>query len=230
VLVDPAGSALGFYAVAVATDIRGNVNVAVAARGEGGVFLSSQGGKSQTFTHIGLRGKQVRVLAVQHEGPRSFLWAGVRVPGNAPGEGAFRLEVTGSAADWRQFQQGWTGVSCLDLAFHESRVYAGTFDAGVLWLDTNQADPRWQAPMVGGGLPIRDAERLFHPVDTVAVNPEGTVLLAGGPEGVYCSRDAGMNYTYISGKEFLEKVTLPETWLFCSGAHDITVVSEHETH
>jgi hypothetical protein len=54
------------------------------------------------------------------------------------------------------------------------------------------------------------------------------MVMAGGAEGIYRSRDKGVNYRNASSKEFTEKVTLPETWLFVSGEHDVTVVSEDE--
>ena len=104
---------------------------------------------------------------------------------------------------------------------------AATFRMGVVWLDSNARDAPWQAPAIDCGLPIRDVGRL-HPVDTVAVDPANRLLLAGGPEGAYRSRDGGVKYEYCSSKEFTEKVTLPETWLFCSGEHDIEVVNENE--
>jgi hypothetical protein len=74
---------------------------------------------------------------------------------------------------------------------------------------------------------LRDrAQFLFHPVDTVA--SDGELIMAGGLEGVYLSRDGGSAYERASSKEYREVVTLPNTWLFCSGEHDITVVSEDE--
>ena len=51
-------------------------------------------------------------------------------------------------------------------------------------------------------------------------------MLAGGSNGVYRSNDHGVTYTSASNPVFSEKVTLPDTWLFVSGAHDIKVVSE----
>jgi hypothetical protein len=55
-------------------------------------------------------------------------------------------------------------------------------------------------------------------------------VLAGGPAGVYRSRD-GQRYEPAAGHDpGDQRVTLPQTWLFCSGEHDITVVNEDAVH
>src|SRR5262249_13800793 len=82
-LVDRADANRAFYAVVAATDARGTVNVAVAAQGMGGVFLSSEGGQPGTFRRAGLQGEDIRELAVQVDGPRRFLWAGAAAQGGA---------------------------------------------------------------------------------------------------------------------------------------------------
>jgi hypothetical protein len=63
-------------------------------------------------------------------------------------------------------------------------------------------------------------------VESLAATP--TVVMVGGAEGVYRSRDGGQTYYDCSGRTFTEAVTLPETWLFCSGEHEVQVVSENE--
>jgi hypothetical protein len=65
-------------------------------------------------------------------------------------------------------------------------------------------------------------------VDTVAVNPEETLIMSGGEAGAHCSHDEGETYDSCSDEEFPDKVTLPPTWLFCSGEHNITVETEDE--
>src|SRR5439155_3554527 len=45
---------------------------------------------------------------------------------------------------------------------------------------------------------------------------------------VYRSDDRGAIYMPASSSVFLDTVTLPDTWLFVSGAHDIKVESEDE--
>ena len=231
ILVETQNQDLGFYAVTASIDFRGAISVAVAARGTGGVYLSSQAGQPGTFANIGLKGEDVRVLSVQYDGPRSFLWAGVAVAGNEPGKGAFSWELRGSEAPpegWRQFQKGWVGGSCRSIAFLGTKVMAATHHAGVVWLDSNSRDAGWQGPAVGCGLAIRDVELIFQPVNAVAVDSDNRLILAGGPAGVYRSDNGGSQYENCSTREFKEKVTLPETWLFCSGQHDVDVVSEDE--
>jgi hypothetical protein len=66
----------------------------------------------------------------------------------------------------------------------------------------------------------------FHRVNDLAVDPEGRWLLAGGPEGIYRSNDEGLHYESCSRKEFVDTVTLPETWLFCSGEHEIDIAGQ----
>ena len=42
------------------------------------------------------------------------------------------------------------------------------------------------------------------------------------------SRDKGTSYQLCSSREYSDKVTLPDTWLFCSDKHEINVVSEDD--
>ncbi|HYO49494.1 MAG TPA: baseplate J/gp47 family protein [Chloroflexia bacterium] len=233
VLVDAANQKLGFYGVVASTDVRGVVSVAVSAENTGGVYLSTQGGRPNTFRHTGLRGEDIRELAVQYDGPRSFLWAGAATPGgDDPGRGLFSWELRGSEdppEGWRPFGKGWTGGSCRGIAFLGTKVLAASHRAGVLRLDPNARDAAWQPSDVRCGLPLRDPGR-FHPVNTVAADPEARLVMAGGSEGVFLSEDNGATYKSSSSKEFLDKVTLPQTWLFVSGEHDIIVVGEDEAN
>jgi hypothetical protein len=254
VLVDPADPDLGFYAVAAATGVRGEVSVAVAAQENGGVFLSSQmatGAAAGSFRRIGLQGEDVRVLGVQEAGVRSFLWAGLAVGSpSETGKGVLRWELPEAPEGWQPFAKGWKGGTCWALAFAGDTAFAASHQAGVLRLDSAAADPAWQAPEIGCGLPLRDAGRLLHPVKALAserpprptdrlaapreapepATPAGRerLLLAGGPLGVYRSTDGARRFTAAGSRELGDKVTLPPTWLFCSGEHDITVVSEDD--
>ncbi len=231
VLVDPTNQSLGFYSIAVSSDAWGVASVSVAARGEQGVYLSSHGGQPDTFKQIGLKRELVRVLSVQHLGPHRYLWAGIASAGKDPGKGCFRWRLTGSAdtpEGWRPFHTNWHAGSCRSLAFQGSRVFASSLLHGVLRLDTEQREPRWETPNVECGLPLRDIGRL-QPVDTVASNPEGELLMAAGSKGVYCSQDQGVQYKHYSSSEFSDEVTLPKNWLFCSGDHELNVESEDET-
>ena len=235
VQVDEGSQTRGFYAVAVTRTVRGTNIVAVAAQGAGGVLMSEAGGKSGTFKDTGLeKNLDVRVLEIEQDGPRAFLWAGVAIGGNDADRGCFRKAVEGSAEGWRNFVKGWTGGSCRGLAFQGAKIFAATHHSGIAWLDSSKEDPVWQSPGIRCGLPSREAtqNRIFQPVEAVAarLTDETNVLMAGGIEGVYRSDDGGTSYTDCSSNEFEKIVTIPETWLLCSGEHAIQVVSEDEQH
>jgi hypothetical protein len=230
-VVDAANKDLGFYAVTVSTDeVRGQPAIAVAGRGEEGVFFAADG---VTFRSIGLRGELVRILAVQHRGPHRYLWAGIAAPGTNPGKGCLRLRITTEGVapgGWSAYAEGWHDAkagSCLSLAFQDSLILAGTRNRGVLRLDTNASSASWSVPNVDCGLPLRELGRL-QPIPIVASDPNGKILLAGGRQGIYRSTDNGVSYMHCSGNEFSEGVTLPPTWLLCSQEHEITVVNEDE--
>jgi hypothetical protein len=232
VFVRPDDEKIGYYAVAAAT-LRAGICVAVATRNKGGVFLSSEAGKGNSFRNIGLAGEDVRVLATQHDGPDWFLWAGIAAPFvGDPGKGCFAWELLGAQdapAGWQPFNKGWLGGSCVDVAFQGTKILAATYDAGVLWMEKRSDQESWHAPDVACGLPQASREHPLQRVDALAAGPQSSVLLAGGQSGVYRSRDGGQHYESCSRKVFTDKVTLPPNWLFCSGEHNIEVVSESET-
>jgi hypothetical protein len=232
VLVDPSDHDLGFLSVAASTDARGGVSVAVSGMSLRGVYLSSSGGRGNSFRHIGLRNQDVRVLEVQRDGPRSFLWAGLAAASGAdPGKGCLSWELLGSADPpdgWRPLDKNWDGGSCLALAFDGARAYAATHRAGVLWMDASRREATWSRPGVDSGLPLRERERLFQPVFALAAAPGGGLLLAGGPAGVHRQREPGGQYGNCSTQEFTEKVTLPPSWLLVSGPHELEVVTVDE--
>jgi hypothetical protein len=231
-IVDPQQPGLGFYRVVVTTDAAGEPIVAVSARQERGVFVSTRAGRSGTFTHVGLDNRLVRVLAVQQRGPHRYLWAGIAAPGTDPGQGCTRLRLSGTpgtATDWKPFVANWAterAGGCLGLAFRDGLVFAATRNRGVLILDPDAIDPAWQTPGVDCGLPLRDIGRLLA-VDTLATAPDGDLVLAAGRQGVYRSRDDGTRYTHCSPREFENEVTLPPSWYFCAIPHALEVVSEH---
>ncbi|WP_434390684.1 putative baseplate assembly protein [Melittangium boletus] len=231
VLVEPADHDLGFACVAAAPDARGGVSLAVAGLGMRGVYLSHTGG--QGFRPIGLKDQDVRVLEVQHDGPRAFLWAGLAAAsGEDAGKGCLRRELLGAADPpdgWLAQDKGWDGGSCLALAFEGNVAHAATHRAGVLWMDASRRDAAWSRPGVDSGLPLRERERLFQPVQALAAAPEGGLLLVGGQAGCWRRRGApGGGYLPCSTEEFTEKVTLPPTWLLVSGAHALEVVTVDE--
>ena len=220
----------GFYSVAVAVDALGARNVAVAAQGAAGVWLSSEGGAPQTFRDTKtLTGQDIRVLAIQRNGPRAFLWAGAAAAGSDdPGKGTWRWELRGSddpPEGWVAFGKSWAAGSCWGLAFAGDTVYAATHHGGVVHLDSTRAASAWTSPPIDSGLPLRDPTKfLFGQLDTVAAAPGGFVL-AGCATGIFGSTDAA-KFASRSQSQFTDSVALPSTWLFVSGAHEITVVSE----
>jgi hypothetical protein len=220
----------GFYSVAVAVDALGARNVAVAAQAGAGVWLSSEGGAPQTFRDTkALTGQDIRVLAIQRNGPRAFLWAGAAAAGSDdPGKGTWRWELRGSddpPEGWVAFGKNWAAGSCWGLAFAGDTVYAATHHGGVVHLDSTRAASAWQSPPIDSGLPLRDPTKfLFGQLDAVAAAPGGFVL-AGCATGIFGSDDAA-KYASRSQSQFTDSVALPSTWLFVSGAHEITVVSE----
>lgn len=226
----------GFFAVVSFVDGRGGRNVAVAARQSGGIFMSRSGGRTGSFAAIRPANDDIRVLAVQRLGVSTYLWAGVTSAGDEAGKGAFRWELPSSPQSiespdgWRAVAGRWQGGSCRSLTFDGSIVYAGTHFAGLARLDSSKSDEEWTTSDIQCGLPMRGSDRLFAPVLCVAIgNANGGAgaasLMAGGAAGVFRSRDAGNRFERASSKEFAEKVALPRTWLFCSGAHDVIVVS-----
>jgi hypothetical protein len=107
-------------------------------------------------------------------------------------------------------------------------VYVASFRRGVLKLDTDVKEPEWIEPSLDCGLPLRDRERLHQPVDAVMADRDGRLVMASGNAGVYCSEDQGEHFRNCSCSEFADEVTLPTTWLFCSGEHEIDMVGEDE--
>jgi len=232
IAVDASRPTLGFTAVAASVGIRGTFFVAASARSKNGVFFSSRSGESGSFTLIGGKDDDIRVLEVQQDGAQTFLWAGSFVAGNEAPKGCLRWELRGSdpPGEGTRFIKGWAGGSCRGLAFTRAFAYAATHEGGVLWLDLNKGDQAaWHAPVTTCGLPIRgQADLRFHPVTAIAGDDETNIVLAGGPLGIYRSNDNGTSYQSSSSIVFPDRVTLPDTWLFVSGEHKVEVVSEDE--
>ena len=226
VLVDPAYPTHALYALAAGI-VRGATWVAVAGRDEGGVHVSDQAGRTGTFRRIGLRGQDVRALAIQHEGPRGFLWAGTSVQyAHDPGLGCFSWELSEDDPPnpWISHHDGWSAGSCYEIAFAGSAIVAASHHGGVLWLGSREGEERWQTPDVNAGLPLRDAGR-FDRLASVDVAPDGSIVMAGGPLGVAMTSDRGVTYDVSRRVLTTQDVTVPETWLLCSGEHRIEVVN-----
>ncbi|MGS2614932.1 putative baseplate assembly protein [Micromonospora sp. LZ34] len=229
ILVDPADADRGFYAVRAFVSERGAPGVAVAAQAGFGVYLSTAAGRPGTFGHVGLANVDNRVLAVQYDGPATLLWSGTGEPDpKKPGQGCYRTRLFESDVQWQAVQAGWIGGTCRDLAFAGPLAVAATQSGGVLRLDTLAGQPQWAPVMVNCGLPLRDRTR-FLPVDAIAATggPDRLVL-AGGERGVYRSGDA-VDWSASANQATADVVTVPDTWLLCSGEHDIEVVRQDAT-
>jgi hypothetical protein len=232
VLVDPANQSLGFYSVTVANESQGMVSVAVSAENTLGLYLSNQGGLTRTFRKIGLEGEDVRRMAIQYDGPRAYLWAGTASTGGDDGRGCYRWELRGTEDPperWLAFNKGWNGGSVHSLAFVGLHVLAASHHGGLMRLDASSRTNSWKASDINCRLPLRDSGHfLFYPVDAVASDNREQLTMCAGLQGVMLSRNEGDSYEPCSKKEFLDKVTLPDTWLFVSGIHMLSVVAEHE--
>ena len=229
VLVEPGEQGLGFHSVVAVSDATGETQVALASIGERGVYLSRVGGQRETFQRIGLDGKMVRRLAVQRRGPHIYLWAGLAVPGDAPGDGCrrFRLSASGESGEWESFAKGWRAGSCRGLAIAGGMVFAATRIGGVLRLDSEAREPEWRGLEPGCGLPQR-SERGFELLEAVACDPSGEKVMTCGQAGIFLEVDAAGRFEICSEPRFDRQVTLPPTWLLCSGEHRVEVVAEDD--
>ena len=221
--------ALGANSVAVSTSSQGQTLVAVAGSGTTGVFISASAGQPGTFVPAGLRGELVRILILQHTPSQRYLWAGVSAAGRAAGNGCFRIRLTHEGADmdgWQHYGANWSAGTCRSLAHDGRSLFAGSLRLGVLHLDPDEREPAWRTPDVSCGLPLRDVSRL-QPVNALAATHG--IVIAGGPNGLYRSKDTGVSYSCCSETEFENEVPLPDNWVFCSGDHAIKVTSRHES-
>jgi hypothetical protein len=232
-LVDPAAPDRGFYAVESFIDVRGQTGVVAAAEASAGVWLSPQGGLPQSYELVRDPGEDIRCLCLQYDGPAILLWVGRSVP---EGEGAgcarvridelARTDVSVLRTRWQELLRGWTGGSCWSITVAGDMALAATHSGGVLRMDLQEAEPAWRAPDVNCGLPLRGRARLFQPVQAIsrARYADGSdVILAAGPVGVLRSSDGALTWRSCSARTLRDVVTLPPTWLFCSGEHDIEV-------
>jgi hypothetical protein len=222
--VDPADPDRGFYGVEAFTDDRGEWSVAVAAQAEYGVYLSREAGRAGSWTNVGLAGSDTRTLALQHDASGTWLWAGIGEPNaEQPGRGAQRARLFEADVRWEPRQAGWQGGTCWAIAFTATRAFAASQNGGVLRLELGVAEPSWESLDVNAGLPLRDMPR-FEPVDRLVASATGR-LVAGGPAGVHRSDADGRRWSPVAHREAEEVVTIPGTWLLCSGRHEIEVVS-----
>jgi uncharacterized phage protein gp47/JayE len=234
-LVDPAQPDRGFYAIDSFVDVRGQTGVIITAEAAAGVWLSPTGGAPESFHRIRAAGEDIRCLAVQYEGPSTYLWIGRSVP-EGTGTGCARIRIDDLArmqfdesllASWEELGQGWSGGSCWGVHIVGDSAYAATQSGGVLRLQLRAGAQRtWDQRDVNSGLPLRDRGR-FEPVRSVSgalTTDQTPVILAAGPAGVYRSTDSALTWRTCTSRTVDTFVTLPPTWLFCSGPHRIEVV------
>lgn len=233
-VVDGSQPDRGFYAVDALVDIRGRTGVVVAAEASAGIWLSPDAGTAGSFKQVRASGEDIRCMAVHYDGAASYIWLGRAVP-EGTGTGCLRLKIdelgrmqfdAALMASWEQFTAGWTGGSCWGVHVMDDAAYAATQSGGVLRLPLGQASAQWSVPDVNCNLPLRDRTR-FEPVKSVSgiVRANGTrMVLAAGPKGVYRSTDDAVKWSSCTRRVVEDAVTLPDTWLFCSGGHRIEVV------
>ncbi len=234
---------LGYYAIKVYVDTDGVAYVAVAATNRQGVYLSMREGRNNTFRHlmgqegIGLRGQDVRALAVQKDGTNLYLWAGTASSGGQDvGAGCFswRMQTTSAPIDgWQAFDAGWEGGTCRKLLVRGNTIFAVSHRQGLMRLEDPHAGDgaAWKASGYRSQLPIREEgefEGQFVPLLSGAISRDGSKIMVGNAEGVYSS-ETGNTFEYAAPDTFIEEVSLPKTWLFISGEHQITVRSNDET-
>ena len=233
VLVNPQEPMLKLWAVAATFDETGRCIIAVSAQDQKGLYISRRGAETGAFEFAGLAQEDVRILKFQPVAVNLYLWAGLSTFGMREGDGCCRLNVLqdwSNGANWEKFKEGWSGGSCYGLACVGSRIFAATHHAGVLEISTSSHDKSWQHPGISSGLSMRDVSR-FNPIYAVAasVAQDGSLLMmASSSDGVYKRDSDNMEYTYQSQCQFRDRMTLPPTWLFCPGEHQIEVLKENE--
>lgn len=233
--VDPENPTTGFYSVTAMKSYRGMTSIAAAAMQTGGIYLSGDKPLSGTYEQVGLSGEDVRRLLSFGLGSRLFLIAGAYARGTSAGTGCKVMEIlpNGKATSkWNLLAKGWTGGSCRAMAVCGDLLVAGTHRSGVLWcaltaktLSGSKGEGTWSVPdLERSGLPVRAAaDFAMRPINAIAAGSSPLVVMAGTQEGVFRSMAGVEEYAACSRKENINQISLPSTWLFCPGAHEIDV-------
>jgi hypothetical protein len=225
--VEPAEQDRALYAVETAISEQGKWAVVVATQARQGIYLSVEGGRSGSFGQVGpTPAVDSRCLTIQTIGPSTVVWVGTGEPDlNKPGSGCLRGRLFEADLQWETLSNGWVGGTCWDIALDGGSAQAATQSAGVVMLDATAQNPSWTAPDANSGLPLRPEQRArFEAVQCADANA-GTVI-AGGPKGVYRSVEPG-HWSPAANRISTDEVTIPDTWLLCSGEHNITVVGSY---
>lgn len=225
--IDPAEQDRALYAVETAISEQGKWAVVVAAQARQGIYLSVEGGRPGSFGQVGpTPAVDSRCLTIQIIGPSTVVWVGTAEPDlNNPGSGCLRGRLFEADVRWETLSTGWGGGTCWDIALDGNRALAATQSAGVVTLDATAQNPLWTSPDANCGLPLRPEQRArFEAVHCADANA-GTVIV-GGPKGVYRSGEPG-RWAQAANRISTDEVTIPDTWLLCSGEHNITVVGSY---
>ena len=270
--VDPGDIKAAIHTLAVVRGQRGQARVAVALKRRGGVWLSDgadlvpDGGAPLDPAQVAdptrvrtvfqpipaLEGQDVRHLATQQAGTRSYLWAGAMAEGNEA-LGCYRRRV--DRAEGRWFNAGWQGGSCRALAFDGEWAYAATQWGGVLkldlrrdalasrWQPSTQRDTEHEPAIPKGFLRFLDDQRPdydpdyrpYKPLWALGLGSSGTVM-AGGEAGILrrVAVDDPVDLyeessaTVVSRRAYRDRITLPYDGLFVSGIHRVASGGEGE--
>jgi hypothetical protein len=218
----------GFYKVAAAYTSQKGVLIAAAAIDKAGLFIISLSLPNWKSIDVILKGRDIRALTIESDASRTWLWAGVTTAGDQDGEGCFKCELTSGTSIGESlvsYRDGWEGGSCRAILVDGSTVYAGSHRRGLLCLDTSSPQPRWQALGLESGLPLRDVERLFSPVNALEKGAKG--IIVGTDAGIYAG-GAGKSFKLLSSTSRYSNITIPKNWFFCSGKHNVIMEEFHE--
>ena len=210
----------GMYAVATMYDSAGHLIVAAAAEERRGVFLTSENTTPTAWQRSALADRDIRTMFVEYRGPtETYLWALF-----AGGGGCGRLRIGDVDPRWQIFETGWTGGTCWAIAVADDVAFAATQSGGVLRIPLRDSAPVWRPVDVNCGLPL-ESRTDFEPVRSVAISSsQPGLIIVGGPKGVYRSADSGVTFSSAAERESRSSVTVPATWLLCSGTHELDVV------
>jgi hypothetical protein len=223
--IDITKEEMPLYAVAVDIDPKGGSSVAVALRENGGTYLSREDGKSDTFKLIGGETEDTRVLAFHRRGSQLSLWSGATAIGQDSGTGCNLWEL-GEKKDsptvgHTALKEGWDYGGCLGFVFAGTRVLAATHRGGIVHIDEpgETADPAWQKRPRDSGLPLPPQDAQLRDIASAR-----GMLMAITANGIFRGQISGATVAECSVDR--ERITLPRTMLFCSGPHQVTVVTE----
>ena len=192
----------------------------------------------------GVEQEDIRFLAVQHLANQQYLWAGTMARADV-GRGCFRWQFSNNGVRLSSAEHilaGWSGGSCLQLAFLGNDVFATTAFGGILKRtvapgqrnkEVWQALPRERLPHLPVPLPDQANKTApLMPLHAIAARREQhdehwhETILVGGPQGLFRSFDRGESYHSAAKQTFVDPedvISLPYNWLFVSGRHDVTI-------